>query len=331
MKSPIPDPGTVLASEYKPLEVISSTNAKYVYRYALPITTDAYGNKGVFYDGTPATVFPYDGGFFIKYSGTNPALAGSLDVVYNVVATTKYNGSTTPPIGSSTTPTNVSVVVTMTSPAVNTFSFSYVLQPQAVLLRTIEKKSAYVEVKYNGVSQPQSDNFTSNLDQPISISYKGINATTYGPSSTPPTNAGTYLVTASITGTSAYSSASVTSYLTIKQLANVEVFNQNSYSAYYTASPIPVTFSTIPAGLSYTVKYTGSLTPPTNIGSYTIVGQISDSNVSPNALGTVISGEFSITKSNQIPSSTANSTTIVRATYSYAINKFLVDFVGTYQ
>lgn len=323
-----PQPASTQSTTYEPLKVVSSTNSEYYFLYEINITTDSWGNTAVFYDGTPQFVQPYQSGFYRKWTSSGYT---QTQPVSNVSAIIKYNGSTTPPSGSPTTATTVNVVITMTTPVANTFSYSFVIQPKTTSLSSITVNDATVSTTFDGTNQDQSNNFTGNLNQPILISYKGTGATTYGPSSTPPTNAGTYLVTASITGTVDYTSASTTSNLTINKITHVDFFEQNTIQSQYTGSPVPVTFTTIPSGLSYTVKYNGSLTPPTNIGAYTIVGQITDSNVVSNATGVVSSGLFTIVKSNQITSSTANSTTLVRATYSYAMNKFLVDFVGTYQ
>ena len=53
------------------------------------------------------------------------------------------------------------------------------------------------------------------LDPPVTISYQGTGSTAYGPTSTPPTNVGSYVATASFAGNGNYSSASNSAALTI--------------------------------------------------------------------------------------------------------------------
>src|SRR5207249_3811297 len=47
------------------------------------------------------------------------------------------------------------------------------------------------------------------------------------------------------------------------------------------------TATTNPAGLSVSFTYNGSQTPPTNAGSYTVVGTINDANYQGSATGTL--------------------------------------------
>jgi GH18 family chitinase/sugar lactone lactonase YvrE len=59
-------------------------------------------------------------------------------------------------------------------------------------------------------------------------------------------------------------------------------------AATYTGSPIPVTATTNPAGLSVNITYGGSATPPTSVGSYAIVATIASPGYTGSATGTLV-------------------------------------------
>ena len=58
----------------------------------------------------------------------------------------------------------------------------------------------------------------------------------------------------------------------------------------YTGSAISVTASTTPTGLTVNLTYNGSPNAPTNVGSYTVVGIISDPNYYGSATNTLVVG-----------------------------------------
>ena len=102
-------------------------------------------------------------------------------------------------------------------------------------------------------------------------SYTGTGGTTYGPSATPPANAGSYTVTETVTNPNYIGSGTGT--LTIaKAPATVSLANSTQT---YTGSSITVTGTTTPSGLSATYSYTGtgsttyaaSATGPINAGT----------------------------------------------------------------
>jgi hypothetical protein len=62
----------------------------------------------------------------------------------------------------------------------------------------------------------------------------------------------------------------------------------------YNGSPKSASVTTNPAGLSYSITYAGSTTPPTNAGTYAVVATITE----PNYSG-IASGSLVITKANQ--------------------------------
>jgi alpha-tubulin suppressor-like RCC1 family protein len=73
----------------------------------------------------------------------------------------------------------------------------------------------------------------------------------------------------------------------IKASATVTLGNLNQI---YTGSAISVTASTTPTGLTVNLTYNGSPNAPTNVGSYTVVGIISDPNYYGSATNTLVVG-----------------------------------------
>jgi hypothetical protein len=322
----------------------------YYFFYETPVSVDQYGNQGIYYNGSSiplGQIFPppsytdsrsgqvwqATSSSFIYELTAVTSLGGYshpyYDNVDNLVYNVTYNGSYAAPAGNPNSSTVVNVVVTMTAPIAASASLSYTIQPAQQQLTTLQINN-YVKT-YDGLPYDMTAQITTNTTVSPTMSYLGVSGTSYGPSSAPPTNAGKYFVTASFAANQLYSAASKSSYLVIEKISNIKKFSFNTTSSYYTGDQLPLTCSTIPIGLNYIVSYNGSAAAPKNIGSYTVTAQIIDPNVDPTASNQTIVGTYNITKSNQIPSTTANSTTLVRATYSAAINKFLVDFVGTYQ
>lgn len=309
-------------------------NGGYKFCYILPTSTDSNGNTAVFYDGNAYPLNPgafLEGGNSYGHTYTPYFITNSSgnSIIGNAIYTIQYNGSFTPPVGDPDNVTTVNVVVTMIQPAAVTFTFSYQIFPQSTLQVTYSFNDQVIT--YNGSGYDMGQNFTTNSDVAPVFSYVGTNSTTYGPSSKPPVNSGTYKVTATCNADYVYPAITATANLTIQKITSLTGFAFTTSQSYYTGNPVPLTCLTTPAGLGYTVLYNGSTTPPTNIGSYVVQTQIVDPNVDPNATGAIIQGTYNIVRSNQIPNTAANSTTIVRATYSAATQKFLVDFVGTYQ
>jgi sugar lactone lactonase YvrE len=144
---------------------------------------------------------------------------------------------------------------------------------------------------YNG--SPLAATATTNpAELTVGFTYTGTNGTTYGPSSTPPTGAGSYTVVATVT--SANSSGTATGTLVIaKAAATVTLAN---LAQTYTGSPLTATAASSPTGLTVGLTYTGtngtmygpSSTPPTSVGSYTVAGTVSNPNYAGTASGTMV-------------------------------------------
>ena len=113
---------------------------------------------------------------------------------------------------------------------------------------------------------------------PSGLSY-GI---TYDGSSVAPTNAGSYTVVATITDPNHSGSTSGT--LTIHQASASLALSDLTQT--HDGNPKPVTVTTTPAGVGYTVTYDGSSTAPSAVGDYAVVASVAD----PNYAGNQVSG-----------------------------------------
>jgi hypothetical protein len=102
---------------------------------------------------------------------------------------------------------------------------------------------------------------------------------TYNGSATAPTNAGTYNVVATIDDPGYSGSTSGTLTIAPKP----ETLTLSNLSQVYDGNPKSVTVVVSPdASVAYTVTYNGSSTPPTAVGTYSVVATVSD----PNCTGT---------------------------------------------
>lgn len=128
---------------------------------------------------------------------------------------------------------------------------------------------------YNGSPRPVTVT-TSPAALPVSVTYNG--------STTPPTNAGTYTVAATVTD--ANHTGSATGSLVISPAAATVTLSGLTQT--YTGAPLSATVTTSPAALAVSVTYNGSATPPTNAGTYTVAVAITDANRAGSALGTLV-------------------------------------------
>lgn len=97
---------------------------------------------------------------------------------------------------------------------------------------------------------------------------------TYNGSTTPPTDAGTYTVVATIDD-NFYAASKTSTFIIQKASATITISNS---SPIYDGNPKSVTVVTVPPTLNRTVTYNGSTTPPTNAGTYDVVVTINDIN-----------------------------------------------------
>lgn len=154
------------------------------------------------------------------------------------------------------------------------------------------------------------------LNQSLTVSYSGRNSTVYGPSNTPPTNAGDYTASASFAGDANHSSSSDSKDFSISQTGSVTTVTVSN--AIYDGNPHGGSAVVTGAGglnQSLTVTYTGrnstiygpSTTPPTNAGDYTASANFAGD---ADHTGSSDSKDFSIAKN-----SSATTVTVANAVY----------------
>ena len=119
---------------------------------------------------------------------------------------------------------------------------------------------------------------------------------TYNGSTTAPVVAGSYVVIGTITD--ANYSGSATNTLVIGQAAANVVLAGLSQT--YDGIAKVATATTVPSGLTVNVTYNGLAIAPTNGGSYTVIGTISDANYQGSATNTLVisKGAATITMTN---------------------------------
>jgi len=121
-------------------------------------------------------------------------------------------------------------------------------------------------------------------------SYNGnpvAGAFVYSPAAGTVLSAGTHTlsVTFTPTDTTDYATpAAVTTSITVTQ--STATVTLGNLTQTYTGSPLSATATTNPTGLKVALTYNGSTTPPTTVGSYTVVATINDTNYTGSATGT---------------------------------------------
>lgn len=174
----------------------------------------------------------------------------------------------------------------------------------------------------------------SGLNQTYNGSARSASATTtpagltvqftYDGNAAAPTNAGSYAVVATINDANYQGTANGT--LTIgKATATVTLGGLNQT---YNGTGRAATASTVPAGLTVNFTYDGSVTAPTNAGTYTVVGTINDSNYQGSATGNLViaKADATVTLANLSQTYTGSALTAtattnpggLAVTYSYA-------------
>ncbi|MFN8381824.1 MAG: sortase [Anaerolineales bacterium] len=200
------------------------------------------------------------------YDGT-PKSATATTVPAGLTVDITYDGLPTPPTNAGT----YAVVAT-----INDVNYAGTISGSMV----IAKAGATVTLgslaqTYNGL--PKSATATT--------SPSGLAVTfTYDGSPVPPTNAGTYTVVATVNDTN-YTGSATDTLVIGKATAAVTLSNLNQT---YDGTPKPATAVTVPAGLTVDLTYDGSVTPPTNVGSYAVVATVNDPNYNGSTNGTLV-------------------------------------------
>jgi len=136
--------------------------------------------------------------------------------------------------------------------------------PANIILNNVGKNNTISKV-YDG-----SPKIVTATTKPLDLAY----IVTYNGSTTPPTNAGTYTIVATIDDN--FYTGTITGTLIInKQSATITI---SSLSQTYDGNPKSVTVGVTPVNVNYTTTYNTSTTPPTDVGNYPVVVTINDIN-----------------------------------------------------
>jgi len=121
----------------------------------------------------------------------------------------------------------------------------------------------------------------------VKVTYEGGTTASIGASSEgsekPPIASGTYKVVATVVDENYFGSA--TGKLVVSKAAATVLLGDLAQT--YDGSPMSVTATTVPAGLAVGVTYDGSATPPSEAGSYAVVGTVNDANYAGTASDTL--------------------------------------------
>lgn len=168
-----------------------------------------------------------------------------------------YNGSTTPP---STAGSYIVVATVIDDHYVGSVSGTFILTPTSAVISLLN-----LNVVYNG--SPRSPTVQT---IPNGLGFE----ITYDGAATPPTNAGSYLVVATIDDINHV--GSTTGTLVIAKAPALVTLSD--LSQVFDGSPKSATVTTVPPGLSVAVTYSGNATPPTASGTYEAVATVTDPN-----------------------------------------------------
>ena len=169
---------------------------------------------------------------------------------------------------------------------------------QGSLTTTTTTVTCPASVIYTGAAQtPCTATVTGagGLNQTLTVTYSNN------------TGAGTATANASYAGNTTYASSSNTANFTIAPAAATVTLSNLAQS--YTGSPLPVTVTTVPAGLGVAVLYSSasypsSPTAPTNPGTYSVSATITNANYSGSATGSLVISSASTGLTLQLRSGT---------------------------
>ncbi len=277
----------------------------------------AQGPNAATNTGTGSTyTFSYVGTGLTTYgpSATQPTALGTYTVTASVAASADGNFTTANSSATAFSITNLAPVVTVTVGGPYTF---------------------------NGSAQGPNAATNTGTGTTYTFSYEGTGLTTYGPSATAPTNAGTYTVIATVAADGAYSSASSSATAFSIGLGTPVVTPTVGTYTFNGSAQGPNAATNTGTGSTYTFSYAGtgattygpSATAPTNVGTYTVTvtvaanGNFGSASSSATAFSIVaatpvvtvtVGGPYIFNGSAQGPNAATNTGTGTTYTFSYA-------------
>ena len=240
--------------------------------------TITFGAAGPFtYDGTPQ-------------GPTASAGSAPVTVLYSGVAPTVYGPSPIPPTNAG----SYSATASVNDP---NYSATPVTQPFSIAPKAVTVSFTNLSHVYDGSVKSATATFSDPL--------AGTPVLTYVPA--PPTTAGSYAVTASLTNPNYTLSGDVDETLVIaKATAQITLSNLTQI---FDGNPKPVLVTTAPPSLGVNVTYAGNPPPaPSAVGSYPVVATIVDANYQGTASDTLTILAAGVAQFVTCSSSTVNGT-----------------------
>ena len=200
--------------------------------------------------------------------------------------------------------TNAFVTTTISRNTNGMYSFS--VPYASAMILTLKASSATITLgntnqTYSGLAESVT---TSVAPSDAGTAICTYSSGAYPASTNPPTNAGTYDVSATLSNT--FYNASTNGILSIGQAASTITISTNSYP--YTGNPIPATVTTAPANLPVICTYSGatypaSTNPPTAVGTYAVTAVVSStaSYTGATAIGSLVIDSIPTIISNPNP------------------------------
>ena len=146
---------------------------------------------------------------------------------------------------------------------------------------TLEIAQATGTIALSGLNQPYDGMVKRATATPIPAGL--VVSLTYNGSKYSPTNAGSYVVVGTISDPN-YTGSTTNALVIAPAAATVTLGNLGQS---YDGTGKPASAVTIPGGLAVSLTYNGSSALPTNAGTYTVIGVISDVNYSGAATNTL--------------------------------------------
>ena len=245
----------------------ASTNLIFMISKATPSVTVNVGT------------YTYTGSAQGPNSVTTPS-SGSATYSYVGVSGTTYGPSATPPTGAGSYTATATVAADANYNSASSSATAFTIAKAASTV-TVTGTTSFT---YSGSAQGPNTSMVTGSSGAVIYSYVGVSGTTYGPSATKPTGAGSYTVTATVAADANYNSASssATAFSIAKATPTVTFTGTTSFTYSGSAQgPNSVTTSPVSTG-SVTYSYVGvsgttygpSATQPTVAGSYKVTATV---------------------------------------------------------
>lgn len=213
------------------------------------------------------------------YGAANPAFTAALSGFTNgeVLGTSGVTGSAacSSAANAATAVGTAAITCTAGTLAAANYAFAFTNGTLTITAAPLIVTLSELAQTYDGTPRAAGASTTPN-GVAVTLTYTGTGGTTYGPSTTAPTNAGSYTVSAA-SGNANYS-GTATGTLVVAKASAVVAIDAALLTQTASGTPRTVSATTTPAGLPVSITYDGSATGPSAAGSYSVVATVTDPN-----------------------------------------------------